>query len=277
MSQQDVSMGDDGSSHSEYSETDSHVSMTREEFDKDPGPKDAQSDAITELYANQRLEDYAHVLRLQWRERPPDAQENWQCYVPDWTRPGYDPRVRFTMNGKYTRAATDAEERAMRPTLLPGDQEARTDYTLLLVRDKWIQTPYHANSGGNIAINPSDDHEIISLAARYNIGGEDAPYDAAENDKVWNALEPCLRLATKIIESDPPYWDMILDGLFHLRKVPRERDGRTDAEKNDPNYRELPSLWYDIDEDQMYSEAKNLMDIGFDCRKFVYGVLVRGT
>lgn len=70
---------------------------------------------------------------------------------------------------------------------------------------------------------------------------------------------------------------MMLNGLFHQRRVPKENDGRTEEEKSQPDYRELRSMWYDIDEDQMYTEARRLRNDGFDCRKIVYGILVKGT
>lgn len=69
---------------------------------------------------------------------------------------------------------------------------------------------------------------------------------------------------------------MLFNGLYTQRRVPRERDGRTNAEKAKPEYREFRSLWYEIDEDKMYNEARGLRDAGFDCQYWVYTVLARG-
>lgn len=69
---------------------------------------------------------------------------------------------------------------------------------------------------------------------------------------------------------------MFLNGLYHMRRVPREMDGRTDAEKQDPNYREYLSLYYEIDDDLMFLGARVLRDAGFDCRMAVLNVLNKG-
>lgn len=69
---------------------------------------------------------------------------------------------------------------------------------------------------------------------------------------------------------------MFLNGLYTQRRVPRDRDGRTNEEKAKADYREYRSLWYEIDETKMYSEAKGLRDAGFDCHQCVYSVLMRG-
>lgn len=133
MSQQDVPMGDDGSSDSEHSLTDSHVSMTEDQFEENPSPKDDQYERIASMFDGKRPEDFNVLRRMNWVEQPPDVQQNWQVYIPDWTRPGWDPSVRTSMDGKYKRAAFRNEETAMRPTIMPGDQEPRTDSTLYVV------------------------------------------------------------------------------------------------------------------------------------------------
>lgn len=49
-----------------------------------------------------------------------------------------------------------------------------------------------------------------------------------------------------------------------MRKVPRESDGRTDAEKIEENYRQYRTLYPEIDEAQMYDNARRLWRTGFD-------------
>lgn len=70
---------------------------------------------------------------------------------------------------------------------------------------------------------------------------------------------------------------MILNGLFTQRKVPREKDGRSDEQKQRAEYREHRSLWYEIDEQKMYPQARRLRQSGFQCRPIILGVLLRGT
>lgn len=57
---------------------------------------------------------------------------------------------------------------------------------------------------------------------------------------------------------------MFLRGIYHMRKVPRESDGRTDMEKIEENYRQYRTLWPEIDEAQMYDNARRLWYAGFD-------------
>lgn len=59
-------------------------------------------------------------------------------------------------------------------------------------------------------------------------------------------------------------WLMFLRGIYHMRKVPRESDGRTDMEKIEENYRQYRTLWPEIDEAQMYDNARRLWYAGFD-------------
>lgn len=69
---------------------------------------------------------------------------------------------------------------------------------------------------------------------------------------------------------------MLFNGLYTQRRVPRERDGRTNEEKAKPEYREFRSLWYEVDEDKMYSEARGLRDAGFPGWRWIFAVLLRG-
>ncbi|POS74970.1 hypothetical protein DHEL01_v206632 [Diaporthe helianthi] len=108
--------------------------------------------------------------------------------------------------------------------------------------------------------NPQDD---IKDRFWYNLKGEKKSWDVEENDELWNALQPTLWLVSKVLKSGHPFWKAILS-LYHLRPVPKEKDGRTDEEMADPDYRAYISLWYEIDRSQMYPSARQLMDAGFD-------------
>lgn len=66
---------------------------------------------------------------------------------------------------------------------------------------------------------------------------------------------------------------MLLAGIYHMRKVPREKDGRTRAEKRKPDYREYRSLWLDIDRNEMYPSARRLYDLRFEAARATLGIL----
>lgn len=66
---------------------------------------------------------------------------------------------------------------------------------------------------------------------------------------------------------------MLLAGIYHMRKVPREKDGRTNREKRQRNYREHRSLWLDMDQSKMYPSAKRLYDLRFEAARATLGVL----
>lgn len=84
------------------------------------------------------------------------------------------------------------------------------------------------------------------------------------NDDIWAALRPSLQLASLVINSGHPTFNMFLGGLYHMRRVPKENDGRTDREKNHRHYRQYRNLWHEIDEDEMYDNARALRRLGFD-------------
>lgn len=95
------------------------------------------------------------------------------------------------------------------------------------------------------------------------------------NDDVWAALQPSLRLASRVMHSGHPTWSMFLNGIYHMRKVPMDRDGRTDEEKKDGNYRPYRTLYHEIDEDEMYDHARLLYRSGFDAQRATEWVLNR--
>lgn len=92
------------------------------------------------------------------------------------------------------------------------------------------------------------------------------------NDQVWNALQPSLKLASRVIRSNHPHWRMLLAGIYHMRKVPREKDGRTIAEKREPGYREYRS-WLNIDRNKMFPSARRLYDLRFEAARATLGIL----
>lgn len=96
-----------------------------------------------------------------------------------------------------------------------------------------------------------------------------------DNDQLWDALQPSIKLASKVIRSNHPHWRMLLAGIYHMRKVPREKDGRTDEQKQQPDYREYRSLWPDMDRRKMYPSARRLYDLKFEAARATLGILTR--
>lgn len=58
-----------------------------------------------------------------------------------------------------------------------------------------------------------------------------------------------------------------------MRKVPREKDGRTDREKIQEDYRQYRTLYPMIDEAEMYDNARALWRMGFDPGVATAGIL----
>lgn len=95
-----------------------------------------------------------------------------------------------------------------------------------------------------------------------------------QNDELWDALQPALQLASRVLLSEHPFWNAVLS-VYHMRPVPVEKDGRTELEKADPTYRPYVSIWYDIDRDKMYPAARALMDQKFDSTAATLEILTR--
>lgn len=131
MSQQNDPVADDGSSTSEHSSTDSHVSITASQFEQNPEYKDEQYDKVARIFDGKWTVEQLRTLAVtRWTQQPEDVQRNWQVYVPEWTRPGWDPTRIVRIDGAHARVAYPNEAIAMRTTILPNDQEPRTDYAL---------------------------------------------------------------------------------------------------------------------------------------------------
>lgn len=103
----------------------------------------------------------------------------------------------------------------------------------------------------------------------------DIPALDQDNDQLWDALQPSIKLASKVIRSNHPHWRMLLAGIYHMRRVLREKDGRTDEQKRQPEYREYRSLWPDIDRNKMYPSARRLYDLRFEAARATLGILTR--
>lgn len=132
MSQLNDPVADDGSSTSEHSSTDSYVSMTADQFEQNPDFRDDHYDRVTQIFSgNRSVESLRSLMKMGWTPQPEHVQRNWQVYVPEWTRPDWDPIRHVRLDGALARVAIRNERIAMRPAILPRDQDtSRTDYTL---------------------------------------------------------------------------------------------------------------------------------------------------
>lgn len=96
--------------------------------------------------------------------------------------------------------------------------------------------------------------------------GFEGRYDVNNNPLVWEALQPALRLASKIIASDHPYW-LALTNIFHYRPVDVSKDGRTDAQRTAQGGVPYMSVWMDPNDGRApapYPEMANLKARGFN-------------
>lgn len=133
---QESTIGDDGHvSSSEYSETDSHVSIAthdlQDHLEKDAKFHDAQYDRVAEVFSGRwSTEDAAALKKMGWTDRRDEDVDKWEFYVPYWTNPNWDPSLEVKFDGTMERAARGDTQALMRPAIQTGDRENRTSYTL---------------------------------------------------------------------------------------------------------------------------------------------------
>lgn len=82
-------------------------------------------------------------------------------------------------------------------------------------------------------------------------------------------MQPALRLVSKVLFSNPPFWQAIKD-LYTRRPV----DHRLVPEELQEGV-SLTSLWLEVDEDKMYAEARDLRRSNFDAAGITAFVLDR--
>lgn len=88
-------------------------------------------------------------------------------------------------------------------------------------------------------------------------------------------MQPALRLATKILESSPPFWKSITN-IYCLRPIPLSIDSRTYDQQDATGNIPLTSIWLgdpEVDvaeaERHMYPAASLLHQLGFDARELI--------
>lgn len=100
------------------------------------------------------------------------------------------------------------------------------------------------------------------------LNGTPGVYNASSNQLVWDAIEPALKLASRIIRSNHPFW-LAITSMFHLRPVPESKDGRSPEQRAADGGAPYPSVWMDDDENNPripapYPEMATLKGLGFD-------------
>lgn len=140
----------------------------------------------------------------------------------------------------------------------------------LFRRDKWTQMPY---------ISKDEWPGVFDVRYGPALDGVGGYYDA-RNPKVWDALQPALQLASRIISSGHPFWEALLD-IYHLRPVDEAKDGRSQEDKARTSGVPYASIWQSIDLSdprvpRPYPEMETLRGLGFDsatAREILLGLL----
>lgn len=100
------------------------------------------------------------------------------------------------------------------------------------------------------------------------LNGTPGTYNALANQTVWDAIEPALKLVSRIVRSNHPYW-LAMTNMFHMRPVPAAKDGRSPAQRAAQGGRPYTSVWLDDDDTDpripaAYPEMAILKSLGFD-------------
>lgn len=105
--------------------------MTTDQFEQNPDFRDDQYYNVARIIRSSLSDgQLRYLMRTNWTPQPEDVRRNWQVYIPEWSRPGWDPTRIVRIDGTRARVAHPNEAVAMRPTIMPSDQEPRTDYAM---------------------------------------------------------------------------------------------------------------------------------------------------
>ncbi|KAJ0106768.1 hypothetical protein J7T55_001292 [Diaporthe amygdali] len=190
-------------------------------------------------------DDQEALKELGWEPRSYDERTTWQSYVPYWSHPQWDPEIEIKSRGSLARASRGESRAIMRPMILPGDSD--------IPRTRYTRAPDGA------ARRWTQEESIQSYWFRGFTTQETSTY------RRQTFQHP--------VFTHHPAWIMFLRGIYHMRPVSQSADGRTDAEKQHTDYRPYRALWLDIDESQMYDQARALYRRNFDAGRATMGVL----
>ncbi|KUI56328.1 hypothetical protein VP1G_03679 [Cytospora mali] len=164
-------------------------------------------------------------------------------FIPEWSNRFKDP----VAPGSFRR-----------PAILPGDGNPST-----YARRFGIDVGDPPDNPGRSMLTPISDvypdatqvPNWVEEFQSFVFGG----YTAEEgNNVLWDAMQPALRLASKVLESNPPFWQALFD-LYNRRPI----EDRLVPEKMETGI-SLTSVWLDVDENKMYPEARELRNRRFD-------------
>ncbi|KAI5861523.1 hypothetical protein GGS23DRAFT_611513 [Durotheca rogersii] len=96
----------------------------------------------------------------------------------------------------------------------------------------------------------------------YNLNGMRGEWDAARNDVVWEALQPALQMVSRILYSNPPGLEALMD-MRTRRPAPAEDDWRKDPETP---FVPIYTLMDKIDMDKTFEGIRFLASMGYDWR-----------
>lgn len=173
----------------------------------------------------------------------------------------YDQSLQNTVFG-YTTSEL-AEQGAFNPRLNISPPDIDEPIHELFARRRWDQAVPGHPSMGPVAFDVRYGSELKNTNGAAGTPGN---YDAINNQEVWDALEPGLRLASKVISSGHPFW-LAMTNIYHLRPVAIARDGRTPAQRKNQGGRPYVSVWLDENDPRApapYPEMQNLKSLGFD-------------
>lgn len=129
----------------------------------------------------------------------------------------------------------------------------------LFARYRWDQTA---------EVPPGYWHGYFEVQYGELLDGTAGTYDALTNQVVWDAIEPALKLASRIIRTDHPYW-LAMTSMFHMRPVPDAKDGRSPQQRGIEGGTPYTSIWLDDGTNDPrvpapYPEMARLQGLGFD-------------
>lgn len=140
---------------------------------------------------------------------------------------------------RYVFASYDTSELVDQGAMNPRHQVAwppALDEELhpFLSRDRWSQLPENDWPG------------LWDIKYGADLNGVPGEYNVQTNDTVWQALQPALKLTSRIMKMGHPYWRAMMN-VHSLRPVDAFRDGRTDQQRQDEGGRPYVSVWADTD------------------------------
>ncbi|KAG4254153.1 hypothetical protein FPRO04_06512 [Fusarium proliferatum] len=129
----------------------------------------------------------------------------------------------------------------------------------LFERERWVDT---SCNGGT-----DDKPRLI-----YNLNGRREEWNVRTNDRVWDAMQPALQLASRFIEMDDPFISSLLDITNRLWIDPRLFQNQPGQDR-DKKIRFVPNL--DPDDPSRLNGAKAVIDSGINPRAATWQALLQ--